>query len=261
LVSLAARLASLGVDTGGLRDELAAHPGALASGLRAAAAAQRTTLVLVIDQLEELFTLCEDQSEREVYADAVVRAARSSDDPVRVVFTLRDDFLLAAEAIPALRSRLGQALHLLTTPAPPDLRRILTEPVRRAGYEFDDPALPDEIVESVTGAPGALALLSFTAARLWELRDRRFRQLGHRAYRTLGGVGGALAQHAESLLQGMTAEEQRLVRECFRHAVTAQGTRAVLSHSELDEVLGGGPTARAVVEKLVAARLLVVSEA
>jgi WD40 repeat protein len=116
------------------------------------------------------------------------------------------------------------------------------------------------MVTEVAGEPAALALLSFTASRLWELRDRRFRRLTAKAYRTLGGVAGALAQHAEETLTAMPAEEQRLVREVFRQSVTAEGTRAPLSPTELVEALGGGPHASAVVEKLVAARLLVVSD-
>ena len=258
-VSLIARLTALGATeapvTSGVHDY---SPNALGSAVRAFAAARKTTLVVVVDQLEELFTLCDDAAERERYAETLVRFARSPDDPVRVIFTLRDDFLLRAEAMPAFRARLGPALQLLTTPAPADLKRILVEPLRRAGYEFDDPGLPDEMIEAVAGAPSALALLSFTASKLWELRDRRFHQIGHKAYRSLGGVGGALAQHAEATLQAMRPDEQRLVREVFRHAVTAEGTRAVLSRSELDDVLGEGGAP--VVEKLVGARLLVVSE-
>src|SRR5690606_20067610 len=137
------------------------------------------------------------------------RAARSADDPVRVIVTLRDDFLLRAEVLPPFRSRLGQGLQLLATPAAADLRRILVEPLERAGYQFDDPDLPGEVVEAVASRPGALALLSFTASRLWDLRDRRFRQIGHKAYRSLGGVAGALAQHAEATLLAMPPEEQR----------------------------------------------------
>jgi WD40 repeat protein/serine/threonine protein kinase len=259
MVSMLARLASLGgvqlPEQSGVTDS---SPNALGSALRAAAAARKSPCVVVVDQLEELFTLCEDAGERERFAETLVRFARTADDPVRVVVTLRDDFLLRVEALAAFRSRLGPALQLLTTPAPADLKRILIEPLRRAGYEFDDPGLPDEMVEALGQTPGALALLSFTASKLWELRDRRFHQIGHKAYRSLGGVGGALAQHAETTLQAMRPDEQRLVREVFRHLVTAEGTRAVLSQRELDELLG--VAGKAVVEKLVAARLLVVSE-
>ena len=260
LVSLASRLEAAGVLDERLRDELGTHPGALGSALRSYAAARRGTVVLVVDQLEEVFTLCGDAAERLLFVDVLARAGRSAEDPVRIVFTLRDDFLLRAEALAPLRLRLGQALQLLTTPAEAELRRILVEPLRLAGYDFDDPALPDEMVEDVAGAPGALALLSFTASKLWDLRDRRFHQIGHRAYRSLGGVGGALAQHAEATLTGMHPEEQRLVREVFRHAVTAEGTRAVLTRAELSQVLGDSEHAAAVVEKLLTARLMVVSD-
>jgi WD40 repeat protein/serine/threonine protein kinase len=258
--AIAARLSALGLDVARLPEDLAESANALGHVLRGWAHGRGTTAVLVVDQVEEMFTLCDDPAERDLYAEALARTARSPDDPVRVILTMRDDFLLRADAVPAFRSRLTHGLQLLATPAPADLRRILLEPLRRAGYEFDDPGLPDEIVEAVTERAGALPLLSFTASKLWELRDRRFRQIGYKAYRSLGGVAGALAGHAEATLLAMPLEEQRLVREIFRHAVTAHGTRAVLSRAELDQRLGGGAHATHVVDKLVAARLLVVAE-
>ncbi|HSK03098.1 MAG TPA: WD40 repeat domain-containing protein, partial [Kofleriaceae bacterium] len=113
--------------------------------------------------------------------------------------------------------------------------------------------------DAVAGNPGALALLSFTASRLWELRDRQFHRLTRRAYEAMGGVGGALGQHAEETIAALGAEERRLVREAFRHLVTAEGTRAQLSVADLGQVLASG-NASAVIDKLVAARLLVIAE-
>ena len=101
------------------------------------------------------------------------------------------------------------------------------------------------MVEAVAGAPGALALLSFTASKLWELRDRRFRQLGRKAYRSLGGVGGALAQHAEATLAAM---RPRSSGWCARSSATWSPPRAPARSSrraELDELLGGGAARRA----------------
>jgi WD40 repeat protein len=116
------------------------------------------------------------------------------------------------------------------------------------------------MVRDVAEQPGALALLSFTASKLWELRDRHFRHLSRRAYQSLGGVGGALAQHAESILAQMAPGERSLVREAFRHLVTADRTRAVLSRREMQQVLGGGQSAETVLERLIGARLLTASE-
>jgi WD40 repeat protein len=218
------------------------------------------TLVIVIDQFEELFTLCGDAGEREQLAAALAAAARSAAPRVRVVLTLRDDFLVRAGELGPLRDRLAQGLTLLGTPAPDDLLRIVTEPARRAGYDFDDKDLPGRMVRAVAGQPGALALLSFTAAQLWELRDRHFKRLTRRSYDAIGGVEGALAAHADATLAACSADEQRLVRDAFRHLVTAEGTRAVLTRHDLDAILGTSVHAAAVIERLVKARLLVASE-
>jgi WD40 repeat protein len=258
LATLAARLEAGGV-AGVDRAALARDVAALGAALRADAA-RRGPIVLVVDQLEELFTLCLDAAEQRQYADALAHAAGAAEDPVRVIFTLRDDFLARAGALPSLRDRITQGLQLLTTPGADDLVRILVEPARRAGYEFEDAELPIEMVREVVDQPGALPLLSFCAATLWELRDRHFRQLTRKAFRALGGVGGALAKHAEETLEAMRSEERRLAREAFRHLVTAEGTRAVLSRGELTQVLGAGAPADAVIERLVTARLLVTSE-
>ncbi|HMG19754.1 MAG TPA: serine/threonine-protein kinase, partial [Kofleriaceae bacterium] len=216
-------------------------------------------LVIAVDQLEELFTLCRDPAERERFAAALAGLARSADDRTRVVLIVRDDFLARIAELAPLRDRLARAVTLLATPDDDDLVRVLVEPARRAGYDLED-GLADRMVATVAGRPGALALLSFTALRLWELRDRHFLRLTAPSYDALGGVEGALARHAEDTLRACTAEEQRLVREAFRHLVTAEGTRAVVGRDELDQVLGTSPVARGVVDRLIDARLVVVAE-
>ncbi len=263
LANLAARLGNF-VDPRIFRAELDRDPDALGNLLRSREG--RGMTMIVVDQFEELFTLCDDPSERALFAQVLARAARSADESVRVVITLRDDFLLQAEALPALRSRLATGLQLLTTPGLNDLTRILLEPLKQAGYSLDDPKLVDDMMGSLEHARSPLALLSFTCTKLWELRDRRFRQISRKAYASLGGVGGALAQHAENMLTGMRPEEQRLVREVFRHAVTADGTRAVLGRTELEQMLGAGvggsstPVIAGAIEKLIGARLLVSAD-
>jgi len=259
LSALAARLAHEGrpieiAREGWRKQEL------LGNHLRAWARERGAPILLVVDQFEELLTLCQDADERSLFAQALAEAARASED-VRVVLTLRDDFLIRAQQLPALREALGVGLQLLGTPAPEDLIRIVTCPAQRAGYDFDDPDLPARMVKEVADQPGALALLSFTASRLWELRDRHFHRLGRRAYESLGGVGGALAQHAEATLAAMSSAEQELVREAFRHLITAERTRAVLSRKEISQVLGGGPAAERALERLIQARLLTAAEA
>jgi WD40 repeat protein len=242
------------------RDRVLADPDGLAAALRTHVAATSKPLVLVVDQFEELFTLGASPAERRAYSEALVAAGDGHDARLHVIVTLRDDFLVRAEQLPALRQRIAQGMELLTTPAPEDLERILIEPARRVGYRFEDASLVAEMVQAVAEQPGALPLLSFTASRLWELRDVRYHTLTRRSYQTLGGVGGALAKHADETLSKLPDDHQPLVREIFRHLVTSEGTRAILSRDEAMQLLGGGARAESVLEQLVGSRLVVASE-
>jgi WD40 repeat protein/serine/threonine protein kinase len=257
LGALASRLSAANITTADLRPVLEGSPAAAAALVAHAAASG--TIVVVIDQLEELFTLCANPAERVQFAAVIAQLAASADAPIRVICAIRDDFLMQLETLAPLRPLLSPALVLLGNPSRDALVRIVDEPARRAGYALSDPELAHDMVNVVVDRPGALALLSFTASRLWELRDRRFRQLTRNAYDAMGGVGGALGRHAEATLDTMSANEQGLVREVFRHLVTAEGTRAVITATELRQRLAT-PRADAVIDKLVAARLITVSE-
>ncbi|HEX2571885.1 MAG TPA: SUMF1/EgtB/PvdO family nonheme iron enzyme [Polyangia bacterium] len=253
--ALASRLLTEGLATTEDVARFPSEPEALGRCLRAAAEHARRTLILVLDQFEELFTLVEDETVRRQVAQALALAAPNTDAPVRIVLTLRDDFLVRAGELPGLRDHLSQGLQLLGMPAREDLIKILTEPARLAGYHFEDPALPGEIVDAIQGKIGSLPLLAFTAARLWAERDREHRQLRRQAYEAMGGVGGALAQHAEALMASLGPIEQRLVRDIFRHLITSQGTRAAVTRAALYKNLGRGEVDN-VLEHLIAARLL-----
>ena len=94
----------------------------------------------------------------------------------------------------------------------------------------------DEMVDEVAEERGALPLLAFAVARLWEQRDQERRLLTREAYQGIGGVSGALAQHAEETLNAIGEEWLPIVREIFRNLVTAQGTRATRTTDELVSV-------------------------
>ena len=83
-------------------------------------------------------------------------------------------------------------------------------------------ALVDAMLGQVESERGALPLLAFAAAQLWQRRDRERGLLTHEAYAAIGGVGGSLAQHAEATLERIGQERVAIVRELFRNLVTAQ---------------------------------------
>jgi WD40 repeat protein len=209
--------------------------------------------LLIVDQFEELFTLSPPDVQTR-FSRLLSRLALEAD--VRVLVCLRDDFLLHCHHQESLSPIFSELLPL-SPPGGDALRRALVQPALLSGYRFEDEALVEEMLSVVAEERGALPLLAFTVARLWEKRDRESGLLTRRAYRELGGVEGALAQHAEATLSRIGAERTPIVREVFRSLVTAQGTRAVLELEELVSVFGAErESAREVVRALVDARLL-----
>jgi WD40 repeat protein len=87
-------------------------------------------------------------------------------------------------------------------------------------------------------------------------RDHQFRRLTRSAYERIGGVTGALVQHADAIVDRMSVPDRRQVRLVFRRLITAEGARALVSRSELEGALGPG-SAAAVIDRLLAARLIV----
>ena len=113
------------------------------------------------------------------------------------------------------------------------------------------------MLREVSQERGALPLLAFALARLWEHRDRGQGLLTRRAYAAIGGVAGALAQHAEATLESIGSPRVPIVREIMRNLVTAEGTRTVQSWDELlSAFIDQRDEAEEVLGRLVQARLV-----
>ena len=242
-------------DEEGLARDLARSPLQLNLALRALAALQRCRVLLFVDQLEELAQVPEPEVQA-AFVQALCAAGDEPHDPVRVIFTLRDDFLGRLALGPRVREALGQ-MTIVRSPEADALREIVTRPLELRGYRFDDEALPRRMVAEVAGEPSALPLLQFTTQLLWERRDQRRRLLLTTVYDEVGGVAGALARHADSVLQGLSAEEVGLARVLLLRLVTPDGTRRSLPRGDL---LSGLPAAagEAVLERLTRGRLVSV---
>jgi WD40 repeat protein len=219
--------------------------------------ARHGNVLVVIDQFEELFTLNTPEVQ-ERFADLIGHAVVDSD--VRVLLSLRDDFLARCQEHERLAPMFA-ALTSLRAPTGAGLRRALVEPALRSGYQFEDERLIDDMVHQVGTQAGALPLLAFCAAAMWERRDRDAGLLRRQTYEEIGGVSGALAQHAEQTLLEIGTIRLPVVREIFRNLVTAEGTRIVRSRQDLLSVFQGNRSvAEEVLDALTTARLLTSTE-
>ena len=241
-----------------LEDRLLSAPHLLSLTLERIAVSRGTRVLLFVDQLEELFTLVTDEQVRSRFLDALCSAADDPENPMRVVFTLREDFLGRLAGGRWVRETLRR-LVLLGPPDADGLERILAEPARAVGYGYDDEGLVPEMVEAAGAEVASLPLLQFAAQMLWDRRDRQTRQLTRAAYEKMGGVEGALAAHAEGVLAGLPPAAQGTMRELFLRLVTAERTRRVLPRGRLLE--GLGPDAEELLGRLTDSRLIVVRRA
>jgi DNA-binding winged helix-turn-helix (wHTH) protein/WD40 repeat protein len=215
---------------------------------------QHEQALLIVDQFEELFTL--NAPEVQARYSALLRLLVDQAD-IHLLLSMRDDFLYRCQSLEPLRLVLD-GLFALEQPEARALECALIEPARRLGFTFEDNQLAAEMVGEVEGERGALPLLAFAVARLWDKRDREHNLLTRQAYEKIGGVGGALARHAEATLQAIGDERLPLVRELFRNFVTAEGTRAVREEEELLSVFPEPrrEDASGVLRQLIDARLL-----
>jgi len=214
--------------------------------------------LVIVDQFEELFTQ-NGPEEQARFGRVLGKLALEAD--AHVLLSVREDFLLRCNDQDALRPLFSE-LTPLAAPVGAALRRALTQPALRCGYRFEDDALVEEMLAQVEGERGALPLLAFAAARLWDMRDRESGLLTRTAFHDIGGVGGALARHAEATMDRIGSERVTIVRELVRNLVTAEGTRAVREWHELLSVFAdsGRESAEEVLRALVDARLLTAYE-
>jgi hypothetical protein len=90
--------------------------------------------------------------------------------------------------------------------------RAITEPTRLAGLRLET-GLVELVLRDVAAEPGGLPLLSHALRATWERRDGRTLTLA--GYRETGGVASALARTADSVVDGLPAEQRPLARSCF----------------------------------------------
>ena len=165
--------------------------------------------------LEELFTLTTSEDERRQFVDLLINAITEPGGPVVLILTLRADFSDRPMQYPELY-RLIDAHHSPVLPMElDDLRSAIEQPAALPDVQltFEGDLVGDLLFE-IRGQTGALPLLQFTLDQLFQRRSGH--QLTLQSYREIGGVKGALSQHAEETYQALPSDEHRQVaRDVF----------------------------------------------
>ncbi|MEW1546274.1 nSTAND1 domain-containing NTPase [Streptomyces tsukubensis] len=217
-------------------------------------------VLVVVDQFEEVFTLCRDAEEREAFLRTLL-AARRPENGLRVVCVVRADFYRHCAEHPGLAAALHDAQLAVPPLSPKELRDAVVKPATAAGLIVER-ELTALLTEEVAGRPGALPLLSHALLETW--RRRRGKVLTIAGYREAGGLDGAVAQTAEALYAGLGPGGRAAARLLLLRLVAPGGdgvpdTRRPVAGAELGALRAGERTGP-VVETLTAARLVTLGD-
>ena len=256
VAALAAALSlHLSGDEGDVARQIARDPAEVPRALRQKLGGAGGFL-LFIDQLEEIITQS-DPSEAADFCRAL-GWMWSAGPSVRVIATVRGDFLTRLAPLPGMAEQIGRALYLLRPLSREGIREAVLGPAASLGVRFESEELIRTLVEATAAAEGGLPLLQFALAELWSARDRDAATIRTSALEAMGGVSGALARHADSVLNGLRPEQRDQARRIFLELVTSDRTRGRRSENELT---AGDPAAKATLDALVRGRLLVAHDA
>ncbi|HVA51057.1 MAG TPA: DUF2610 domain-containing protein [Pirellulales bacterium] len=183
---------------------------------------RQSNLVLLLDQLEEAFTLADvTAGDRTAFFRVVELMTRAG---VWVIATVRSDFYHRCLEVPELvRLKATDGQIDLQPPTAGEIAAMIRDPALAAGLHFErkrqtDEGLDDTLAHAAAANPDSLPLLEFTLGELFKRRSGNLLTLA--AYHDLGGLEGALAKRAGEVFGQLSPEVQAELPRLFRQLVS-----------------------------------------
>lgn len=210
-------------------------------------------ILLLVDQFEEIFTMCRDESQRRALVDNLVYTSSVVGGRLIVVVTMRADFYAKCAAYPELAAAVSEHQVLVGSMTEDELRRAIERPAQRVGCELEK-GLTEMLLQDLKDEAGALPLLEHTLMELWERRDGR--RLTIAAYKEIGEIEGALEQYANTIFGQLSTPQQEVCKHIFLRLTQpgegTEDTKRRLARKELEASESVAP----VLQHLIKARLL-----
>jgi serine/threonine protein kinase/WD40 repeat protein len=175
-----------------------------------------STLLVVVDQFEELFSTVRSEETRRSFLENLIAVANDERSRVRVVTTIRADFFDRPLAYADFAEAIADGIVTVGPPTRDGLAQSVSAPARAVGLDLE-PGLVSRITADVEGQPGALPLLQYALTEMFAARDGS--TLTVDGYQATGGVAGALGRRAEELYEGLTPAGQLATRQLFLRLV------------------------------------------
>lgn len=191
-------------------------------------------LLLVIDQFEELFTLCKDPLTRQIYVDNLMSAV-ATPGSVNLLISLRADFYSHCSQYDSLRGRLADFQVYIGPMDENEMRKAIEQPALLHGLILE-PEMVNLILDDVGKESGALPLLSHALLETWRRREGQVMKTA--GYLASGRVQGAIAQTAEQVYQNLRPEHQTIAHNIFlRLTELGEGTEDTSRKVALQELV------------------------
>jgi WD40 repeat protein len=218
-------------------------------------------VVVIVDQFEELFTLCQDERQRATYVGALA-ALTGAGGWLLAVLCVRADFYGHVAAFPELTPAVERPF-LVGAMTRAELREVIEGPAGVARLAIED-GLTDLLLHDLGGesGQGSLPLLSYTLLAMWRQRDGD--RLTLAGYHATGGIRGAIAKTADETYQRFDPESQRILRRLLVRLVRVdpdnQHTRRRAALADLITGVDDHDPAvtRHVLDQLTTARLVTI---
>ena len=192
-------------------------------------------LVVLVDQFEEVYSLCDDTEERKIFIDNLIHAAGDRAGYVSVIITLRSDFLGETQRHPALNQVIASQGAIVPAMSEEELRRAITKPAEIAGHPLDE-AVVTLLLKDTERREGALPLLQFALTRIWEGLKEGDKPI--ETYQKIDGVGGALADEAQRIFNKLSDEDKKIARWVFLKLVQpGEGTSDTRRRANVDSLV------------------------
>jgi WD40 repeat protein len=195
-------------------------------------------VVLVVDQFEELFTLCDDDQARQAFVAALRDFMDTPEAEHRLILTMRSDFETFVARAPDLQARFNLGRIQVTPLSAAELRESIEQPAEAVGLKFQA-GIVDSLLQDILGEPAGLPLLQFTLLKLWEQRDHN--RVTREIYEHVGGGRLALARSADEFYAGLIPEEQVTARRILLRMIRpGEGLEITSSRIRSKELYRGG---------------------
>ncbi|MGW2328497.1 nSTAND1 domain-containing NTPase [Streptomyces sp. NPDC001700] len=212
---------------------------------------------LVVDQFEEVFTLCRDVAERQQFISLLL-SAQDPGSRLRIVVGVRADFYARCLQYEGLAAVLGEASLPVGPMTPEELREVIVKPAAAEGLIVER-TLTARLIEEAGQEPGELPLTSHALLETW--RRRRGRALTLEGYEAAGGIHGAIAQTAETLYTQLSPPQAEAARRILLRMISpgegTPDTRRPVDQAELTTTRAD-PDADTVLHRLANTRLVIL---